>query len=336
MNKKVSLIFLSLIWGGLHAAGPIFFYNRPNNLSIALPDIAIQALTTQTHAKNEGPSHSGYLSSKDAPYRGSLINNGNSQAYTDFLRKDRNHKISGVTQLTVVLETPQSQICPGSSTQIVAQIFGGNGSEVQFSWTSDPPGFTSANDTIFVSPTVPTTHTCIATQGSAADTASTTITLFPTPPQPQIQVVADMLVCVQPATLYNWYLNGVLISSSANAGITPTAEGLYTCTYEDQNGCLSQMSAPFNFSFTSVQSALQDASPQVFPNPASSKIFFKYLKSDEVSTFTLFDSKGKAIKLGSLLGDDFIDLSDQNSGFYVIRLSQIGQATQSFKFQLNR
>jgi len=59
--------------------------------------------------------------------------------------------------LAATIQSDKPDICIGGSTLLNAQVSGGS-SNYNFSWTSDPPGFTSTNEDVTVNPVVTTTY----------------------------------------------------------------------------------------------------------------------------------------------------------------------------------
>lgn len=59
--------------------------------------------------------------------------------------------------LAAIIQSDKPDICIGGSTLLNAQVSGGS-SNYNFSWTSDPPGFTSTNEDVTVNPVVTTTY----------------------------------------------------------------------------------------------------------------------------------------------------------------------------------
>ncbi len=129
----------------------------------------------------------------------SLINPSNAQAVTNPLHKtnvfnleveDANTGCGGLSDQTIVfvsggpltidVSSSDNAICPGDSTQLFALASGGSGNYV-FTWTSQPPGFTSTGYNPIVSPGQTTTYTVLVNDGITTVSDSVTITVNPLP-----------------------------------------------------------------------------------------------------------------------------------------------------------
>ena len=77
---------------------------------------------------------------------------------------------------TVTVSATPSSICSGSSSQLNAAVSGGT--TYTYSWTSDPPGFTSTIQNPVVSPTVNTTYTVAVTSNGCTTTSSTDVAVL--------------------------------------------------------------------------------------------------------------------------------------------------------------
>lgn len=77
-------------------------------------------------------------------------------------------------------------VCPGGSVELTAQAFGGTGSR-SFSWSSNPPGFSSSDSVVIVSPAVTTTYILEVTDQAGITTMdSVEIGLKPLPDKPAV------------------------------------------------------------------------------------------------------------------------------------------------------
>lgn len=123
---------------------------------------------------------------------------------------------------------PDESICEGESTTITAS---GGGS---YNWTSNPPGFTSTDATITVSPTVTTTYSVTAPGCSGDLNGSVTVTVNEIP---EVEASSDIpTICpglsatltASGASTYTWSPAGGL---SGTTGSTVTASPDVTTTY---------------------------------------------------------------------------------------------------------
>jgi hypothetical protein len=82
-----------------------------------------------------------------------------------------------VQELTIFLEPESDSICAGCSTKLTTIAFGCS-EEYQFSWTSDPPGFTSLDKSPVVAPLVNTIYTVQVTDGGGSAEKSVFIQVY--------------------------------------------------------------------------------------------------------------------------------------------------------------
>ncbi|MCD4734577.1 MAG: T9SS type A sorting domain-containing protein, partial [Bacteroidales bacterium] len=73
-----------------------------------------------------------------------------------------------------------TQICEGESSQLYANVAGGTGTYT-YSWTSNPPGFTSTDENPVVNPAETTTYTVVVDDGQNTVTGDVTVTVEPLP-----------------------------------------------------------------------------------------------------------------------------------------------------------
>ncbi len=147
-------------------------------------------------------------------------------------------------RITVAANPQNQSVCPGNPATITAS--GG----ATYSWTSNPPGYTSTNASITVNPMVTTTYTVTGTSadGCFTDTKSVVVNVFQAP---TANAGPDRRICLgsstqigAPATggdgnyTYLWNPSTGLSSSNVAA---PTANPIVTTTYNvlvtDGNGC---------------------------------------------------------------------------------------------------
>jgi hypothetical protein len=121
--------------------------------------------------------------------------------------------LASQTLAVSVTATPQ-QVCPGGSTQLQSFTSGGI-PPFTYTWTSNPPGFTSSAPNPSASPTVPTRYICTVHDNAAhvaKDSVQVTIGTLPAAPgvisgnvAPCTNTAADYSIApVAGATTYTW------------------------------------------------------------------------------------------------------------------------------------
>jgi hypothetical protein len=96
-----------------------------------------------------------------------------------------------ITDFAVTLNTDDDQLCVGESTTINSSLVGGSGTYT-YTWTSNPPGFSSSDPNVTVTPDVTTVYTCSVFDGSNTVNNDITITVNPLP---TVDLGADASIC---------------------------------------------------------------------------------------------------------------------------------------------
>ncbi|CAN5125677.1 hypothetical protein BH09BAC5_BH09BAC5_09420 [soil metagenome] len=132
-----------------------------------------------------------------------------------------------VNPLPVILLSPNTSICAGQSVNLT--VSGGT----QYSWTSNPVGFTSTQTAITISPSVTTTYYVIATSSQCSSNDSVTVTVNPLP---VISLSNDSSICAGQTlnllatggTQYSWTSNPVgFTSTQSQVLVSPVVTTTY-------------------------------------------------------------------------------------------------------------
>jgi hypothetical protein len=208
-----------------------------------------------------------------------------------------------------------SSVCAGESSQLDVAA---TGSVVYiYTWTSNPPGFTSNLKNPLVTPAVTTTYKVTIKNGPCLASDSITIHVNPVPPTPVITQTDDSLVS-SAASGNQWYLNSVAIPGATGQVFVPNQPGSYQVRVTDTNNCLSDMSVPFlitGISHDSFNDALQ-----VYPNPATGwvRIAGKGIEN-RLFTVTLFNSLEKVVM--TFDNNCSLDISGLAGGIYYLTVA---------------
>ncbi|MFC2111321.1 DNRLRE domain-containing protein, partial [Bacteroidota bacterium] len=137
---------------------------------------------------------------------------------------------------------PQS-ICSGYSSQLVAYASGGSGIYT-YSWASNPSGFTSTISNPIVSPTITTTYTVTVSSGSISSTATSVLTVNPTPNVSFTGLLNSYCINSQTITLIGSPAGGAFVGSGINGyTFNPTTAGVGThqivYSYTNTYGCFN-------------------------------------------------------------------------------------------------
>ena len=166
------------------------------------------------------------------------------------------------------------------------------------------------------------TYTVVVTNanGCAGDAAATVdVTENTLPTIPVITSSADSLLSTGSGT-FQWYLDGLPVLGATDAFHIALANGTYTVTVTDANGCTS-ISADFLWLSTGV-AAHGAMELSVYPNPTSGSVTLTMgAYSATTSTYEVVDVNGKVVQRGAMNGTvTTIDLQG-DAGVYTMRVN---------------
>lgn len=129
--------------------------------------------------------------------------------------------------------------------------------------------------------------------------------------------------------LYNWFLDGVFLTSTTQPILNVSEEGVYTVTVRDASGCESAMSEGFLFGTSNTFDSSLISAFNVFPNPVIDELNFNLeLKSSSDISLELFGIAGQKVfesnypNISEL--DISIPMSGLNPGLYILKID-LGQ-----------
>lgn len=153
------------------------------------------------------------------------------------------------------------------------------------------------------------------------------------PATPTITANSGTLTCT-PATTYQWYLNGTLISGATSQTYVPTQDGIYVVRITDSNGCVYMYSAGYAYTNTTSVAELSAADLiHVYPNPTSGEINFEIRYEGEFAT-ALYDPSGRQIATGN--NQKKLDLSNYPNGLYLLKIQTADGQNAQQKILLTR
>ncbi len=142
-----------------------------------------------------------------------------------------------VANAAVSVTADKDSICSGGSTTLHANVTGGGSGNFIYTWTSDPPGFTSADQNPTVAPLVTTTYFVTATDGTITLQDQITITVVSLP---QVNLGEDMSVCQGGEALLDagsGFASYLWSNGQTGQSITVTEGGLYWVEVTNDFGC---------------------------------------------------------------------------------------------------
>jgi len=128
-----------------------------------------------------------------------------------------------------------------------------------------------------------------------------------------------------PAVSYSWEPTTGISNPNSNAVVAnPEETTTYIATVHLANGCTSSAAVTVEVKDCGTSSGLADASEagiSIYPNPAEDFLMVKNTLSDESIEMAFFSINGKLLKMAIVgAGESAIDISDLQSGIYLIQL----------------
>jgi hypothetical protein len=183
--------------------------------------------------------------------------------------------------------------CEGGSVTLTAVPANG----VNYEWVMNGISMTDSVDGTFIV-TESGDYTVIASNGCGLDTAGlVTVEVNNLPLQPVIVDTGGVLgvdpLTVGPGFLYQWSADGNEIPDATTDSLVPLANGMYTVTVTDANGC-SNTSAEYEVDYIG-QEELAALQITVAPNPANGTFTVTY-DARLALRFELYDAQGKRVQ----------------------------------------
>ncbi len=241
-------------------------------------------------------------------------------------------------------------ICSGAEVQLNSLAGGGSGSYT-YSWTSDPPGYSSTAENPIVKPMVSTNYTVTLYDGFNYASGSTRVVVHPTP---VINLGPDATVCVfdtlvldagNPGSSYIWS-NGS-IERTIHVGTTGIGFDMKTIsvTVTTPDGCAATDERTMIFDFaacTGIDDFDNDNGFHVYPNPGNGIIHIENSNGIENCRLNITDIFGREIIKNQEIAftetnNTFkLDINSYPPGLYLIRITESGKDLVSIKYLLNR
>ena len=208
--------------------------------------------------------------------------------------------------------SPDTTICKGNSAILNAT---GNGT---FHWSTE-----ETTQDIIVSPTTTTSYfvTVTSPNGTCAEYASVTVTVYPLPSTPVITLHDDTLIS-NVTSGNQWYnSNGLIDGATGNAYVPEETGDYYVIVTND--GCVSDTSNIIQVIITGVAGNKEITEVKIYPNPAKDKLFVEITQTSQIKELSVFlyDLKGQ-MQLQQLIQQSKteIDISDFAKGIYILKV----------------
>jgi hypothetical protein len=149
-----------------------------------------------------------------------------------------------VAETSVNITADKDSLCLGGSTTLHANVTGGSGN-FTYSWTSNPPGFTSSEPNPLVTPLVTTTYFVEVSDGSIILNNQITITVINLP---YINLGQDVSVCESGEAIFDagpGFASYIWSTGQTGQSIIVTQPGIYWVEVANDFGCASRDSVTF-------------------------------------------------------------------------------------------
>jgi PKD repeat protein len=228
--------------------------------------------------------------------------------------------------MSVSATASPGEICKGEWSQLEATPTGGSGTYT-YSWTSDPPGFTSSLQNPLVTPVINTLYMVDVSDGSQSASAAVTVVVNPLP---EI-ILGDWpeMICnvgVPPLQLTAIPVGG----EYSGTGVSPigvftswSAElgwNVITYTYEDDNGCVnSALDSIYVDDCVGIgENDRQMLTVNLYPNPGTG--FFKLDSENDIDRIEIIDQSGKMVMMRKIGGKSTSITALRSKGLYFVRI----------------
>ena len=226
-------------------------------------------------------------------------------------------------------------ICKGDTTQLHGGAGGGNVGFYEYTWTSNPPGFTSTLPDPMVTPIVNTTYYVSVYDGFNTINGTTAVSIFP---QPVVNIgPVDSVVCIYDTVLLNAGNPGASYlwsNGSADRTLLVESTGIsydfqtYTVDVTNSDGCTTRDSINIIFSPSACVGIGENTVHgfvRLYPNPAQGELFIELNDIPGETKAGIYDLFGRQILFLRLDGSDGRkvvsrhDLSNISKGIYFVR-----------------
>lgn len=231
-------------------------------------------------------------------------------------------------------------ICKGDTTQLHALAGGGNVGNYTYSWTSNPPGFSSTDPDPIVDPVVNTSYTVLVDDHYNTTSGSTTVSIYP---QPLLNLgpAVDSVCLYQLVTLdagnpgctYLWSNGEVTQTINIAASGIGTETQSYSVHVTNEHGCSSDGAIDVVFDIdacTGIHDLSGITGIEIYPNPTSGTITIEGTGITKDMDVTLISELGQSVAHyiinGNPSGKSVLtaDLSGLPKGIYLVRFSNDG------------
>jgi PKD repeat protein len=166
-------------------------------------------------------------------------------------------------------------------------------------------------------------------EGCTASSASTTVTIYPTPVKPTFFVNGNNFTTGVTGLNLQWYFNGTAIPGATGSTHIAQLTGTYQLCGTDSNGCVncSDTLVYLGLGLTDVSTA----NFQIYPNPSDGRFTLLFEDSGRgTRTMKLLDAVGRLVEVKELTGNHrYVHSTKLSKGVYVILIEESGTIYRS-------
>lgn len=227
--------------------------------------------------------------------------------------------------------TPPS-ICKGSATQLRAMPGGGSGNYT-FTWSSTPPGFTSAIENPVVSPEETTIYRLTLSDGYNTYDGQTIAIVRPVPEFPGWS--EDTVMCLYETLILDagnpgssWFWSNGATSQTLTVQTTGIGfdNQVYSVRVVNDQGCVD--SARVSIIFTSdactgIGETSPDADIRIYPNPVNNTLLIRIGASVRPKSCTIINPLGISLFTDNICGKPGFEynLAGWSAGLYFVKIA---------------
>jgi PKD repeat protein len=183
-----------------------------------------------------------------------------------------------------------------------------------FTWSPETGLSSPGSLSPFCYPEDDITYTLTSSNGNCSASASFMLIVNELPQPVVIQIGNELLV--ESFFSIQWLFNGGLIPGATDEVYVPAANGNYSVSVVNYNGCVS-VSEPYAFVLDGV-SEIDDFNYAVYPNPIDEQGFI--LADERMKHYDVLNTLGQVIDSGIINGRKELNTSGWQPGLYTLRL----------------
>ncbi|MEM9023034.1 MAG: T9SS type A sorting domain-containing protein, partial [Bacteroidota bacterium] len=160
------------------------------------------------------------------------------------------------------------------------------------------------------------------------------VNVLPAPPVPVITQNGDSLIA-GPASGWQWYRNGTLLSGATNQSLVISASGTYQVEVTGTNGCTTISEPVFLVATSTGEARQQAATISVYPNPGHGQYTVAWEALPGTFQLSVRNVLGQSVVQRTIahpggLQQWPLDITGQPAGMYLLELEQ-GDTRKTFK-----